>query len=97
MTFLEVFEYECARYFYSLKIELEFLLQYVQVLVLDWILDVRTSVWEREAASDCDTLTTAPEHMIHSFQTELASLRKLINVVPVIGVGGRVVANEPYF
>ena len=58
-------------------------LQSVQLIVVDLLLGVRTVVWEAESATDCDTLTVAPAHVLHGFQNDLALLRKLVQHLPV--------------
>ncbi|XP_076057791.1 sterol regulatory element binding protein isoform X2 [Oratosquilla oratoria] len=68
------------------------MIQSVQLIVVDWILGVRTNVWEAESAADCDTLTVAPSHTLQGFQSDLASLRKLVQHIP--GVLSRVFLHE---
>lgn len=59
------------------------ILQSVQLIVVDWLLGVRTVAWEGEVARDCDTLTVAPPHVLQGFQHDLALLRKLVHYLPV--------------
>lgn len=64
----------------------------VQLIVVDLLLGVRTVVWETDSATDCDTLTVAPAHVLHGFQNDLALLRKLVQHLP--GVLARVFLHE---
>ncbi|XP_068220644.1 sterol regulatory element-binding protein 1 isoform X2 [Palaemon carinicauda] len=64
----------------------------VQLIVVDLLLGVRTVVWESESATDCDTLTVAPAHVLRGFQNDLALLRKLVQHLP--GVLARVFLHE---
>lgn len=68
------------------------MIQSVQLIVVDWLLGVRTVVWEEESATDCDTLTVAPAHVLQGFQHDLALLRKLVQHIP--GVLARVFLHE---
>lgn len=68
------------------------MVQSVQLIVLDWLLGLRTLVWEAESASDCDTLTVAPPDVLQGFQNDLAKLRKLVQHLP--GVLARVFMHE---
>ncbi|CAL4175589.1 unnamed protein product, partial [Meganyctiphanes norvegica] len=68
------------------------MVQSVQLIVLDWLLGLRTIVWEAESASDCDTLTVAPPDVLQGFQSDLAALRKLVQHLP--GVLARVFMHE---
>ncbi|XP_042893981.1 sterol regulatory element-binding protein 1-like isoform X2 [Penaeus japonicus] len=68
------------------------MIQSVQLIVVDWLLGVRTVVWEDESTTDCDTLTVAPAHMLQGFQHDLALLRKLVQHIP--GVLARVFLHE---
>ncbi|XP_066938621.1 sterol regulatory element-binding protein 1 isoform X1 [Macrobrachium rosenbergii] len=64
----------------------------VQLIIVDLLLGVRTVVWESESATDCDTLTVAPAHILRGFQNDLALLRKLVQHLP--GVLARVFLHE---
>ncbi|XP_050736141.1 sterol regulatory element-binding protein 1-like isoform X1 [Eriocheir sinensis] len=68
------------------------MVQSVQLIVVDWLLGVRTVAWEGEVARDCDTLTVAPPHVLQGFQHDLALLRKLVHYLP--GVVARVFLHE---
>ncbi|XP_042210022.1 sterol regulatory element-binding protein 1-like isoform X4 [Homarus americanus] len=68
------------------------MIQSVQLIVVDWLLGVRTVVWEGESAADCDTITVAPAHVLQGFQHDLALLRKLVQHIP--GVLTRVFLHE---
>ncbi|XP_045621713.1 sterol regulatory element-binding protein 1 isoform X2 [Procambarus clarkii] len=68
------------------------MVQSVQLIVVDWLLGVRTVVWEGECVADCDTLTVAPAHVLQGFQHDLALLRKLVQHIP--GVLARVFLHE---
>nr|QRN68017.1 sterol-regulatory element-binding protein [Portunus trituberculatus] len=68
------------------------MVQSVQLIVVDWLLGVRTVAWEGEVVRDCDTLTVAPPHVLQGFQHDLALLRKLVHYLP--GVVARVFLHE---
>lgn len=68
---------------FALNSEFFVILQSVQLIVVDWLLGVRTVAWEGEVARDCDTLTVAPPHVLQGFQHDLALLRKLVHYLPV--------------
>ena len=68
-----------------------FILQLVQLVVLDWLLETRTALWEQENAdhpsgpSPCTDLSPEPvaPSVLAGFQRDVCSLRRLAQQLPV--------------
>ncbi|KAK9875582.1 hypothetical protein WA026_009385 [Henosepilachna vigintioctopunctata] len=55
---------------------------YVQLLVCDWLLETRTSLWEDSLDSDLN-LSRVPTPVLTAFQKDLSSLRALAQHLPI--------------
>ena len=56
----------------------------MQLLVCDWLLETRTTVWEEEGVeSDGASLAPVSNAVLTGFQQNLSSLRRLTQHIPV--------------
>lgn len=61
-----------------------FVLQLFQLLTCDWLLETRTALWELEHMDiEDDGYYQVPGEVLEKFQTDLNSLRSIVENIPV--------------
>lgn len=93
---LKIEHLQCNHFFFSKKWSIDWFrlrLQFVQLLLCDWLLETRTSCWEMEQSSKeypanddnnnqvlCNPL---PSKELEQFQADLNSLHCIVDYIPV--------------